>query len=37
MWRVQRLDQINAKKPANPLDFGSLTLKFWGKPIGRFF
>jgi hypothetical protein len=34
---VHRLDQINAKKPANLLDFRSLTLKFRSKLIGRFF
>jgi hypothetical protein len=28
MWRVQRLDQINAFKPANLFDFKSLALKF---------
>ena len=36
MWRVHRLDQINALKPANPFDFKSLTLKFRSKRIGRF-
>jgi hypothetical protein len=36
MWRVHRLDQINALKPANPLDFRSLTLRAAGKQIGRF-
>ena len=28
MWRVQRLDQINAFNPANLFDFKSLALKF---------
>src|SRR5260370_37501540 len=37
MWRVHRLDQINATKPANLLDFRSLTLNFRSKLIGRFF
>jgi hypothetical protein len=36
MWRVQRLDQINAFKPANLLDSKSLTLSFSCKQIGRF-
>ena len=27
MWRVHRLDQINAQKPANLSDFKSLTLR----------
>jgi hypothetical protein len=36
MWRVQRLDQINPFKPANPFDFKSLTLKFRSEQIGRF-
>ena len=36
MWRVHRLDQINALKPANLLDFRSLTLRAAGKQIGRF-
>ncbi len=36
MWRVQRLDQINALKPANLFDFKSLTLKFRIEQIGRF-
>jgi len=36
MWRVQRLDQINAFKPANLFDFKSLTLKIRKKQIGRF-
>ena len=36
MWRVQRLDQINRFKPANPFDFKSLTLKFRSEQIGRF-
>ena len=36
MWRVHRLDQINALKPANQLDFKSLTLRAKGKQIGRF-
>ena len=34
---MHRLDQINAKKPANPLDCKSLTLEFRSKRIGRFF
>src|SRR5258706_15895697 len=37
MWRVHRLDQINAKKPANLLDSMSLALRFRSKQIGRFF
>jgi hypothetical protein len=36
MWRVQRLDQINAFKPANLFDFKSLALKIRIKQIGRF-
>jgi len=36
MWRVQRLDQINALKPANLFDFKSLALKIRKKQIGRF-
>jgi hypothetical protein len=36
MWRVQRLDQINAFKPANLFDFKSLALKIRKKQIGRF-
>jgi hypothetical protein len=36
MWRVQRLGQINALKPANLFDFKSLTLKSWSAQIGRF-
>jgi hypothetical protein len=28
MWRVRRVDQINAQKPANPFDFSVLALKF---------
>jgi hypothetical protein len=36
MWRVHRLDQINAFKPANLFDFESLTLKIRKKQIGRF-
>ena len=36
MWRVHRLDQINALKPANLFDFRSLTLKFRSEQIGRF-
>jgi hypothetical protein len=36
MWRVQRLDQINAFNPANLFDFKSLALKIRKKPIGRF-
>jgi len=36
MWRVQRLDQINRFKAANPFDFKSLTLKFRSEQIGRF-
>jgi hypothetical protein len=36
MWRVQRLDQINAFNPANLFDFKSLALKFRKKQIGRF-
>jgi hypothetical protein len=36
MWRVQRLDQINGFKPANPSDFKSLALKIRKKQIGRF-
>ena len=36
MWRVQRLDQINHFKPANPFDFKSLTRKFRSEQIGRF-
>jgi hypothetical protein len=36
MWRVQRLDQINAFNPANLFDFKSLALKFRKKRIGRF-
>ncbi len=36
MWRVQRLDQINAFKPANLFDFKSLTLKFRREQIDRF-
>ena len=35
MWRVQRLDQINAFKPANLFDFKSLALKIRKKQIGR--
>ena len=33
---MHRLDQINALKPANQLDFRSLTLRATGKQIGRF-
>jgi len=33
---VQRLDQINAFKPANLFDFKSLALKIRKKQIGRF-
>src|ERR1019366_9571130 len=36
MWRVQRLDQIKAFKPANLFDFKSLALKIRKKQIGRF-
>jgi|ERR1051326_6433766 hypothetical protein len=36
MWRVQRLDQINAFKPANLFDFKSLALKIRKNQIGRF-
>ena len=36
MWRVHRLDQINALKRANLFEFKSLTLKFWSKQIGPF-
>jgi hypothetical protein len=36
MWRVLRLEQINALKPANPLYFKSLTLRAAGKQIGQF-
>jgi len=36
MWRVQRLDQINAFNPANLFDFNSLALKIRKKQIGRF-
>jgi serine/threonine protein kinase len=36
MWRVQRLDQINAFKPADLFDFKSLTLKFRSEQIDRF-
>jgi len=36
MWRVQRLDQINAFKPANLFDFKSLALIIRKKQIGRF-
>jgi len=36
MWRVQRLDQINAFNPANLFDFKSLALKIRKKQIGRF-
>jgi hypothetical protein len=36
MWRVHRLDQINAFKPANQLDSRSLTLRAAVKQIGRF-
>jgi hypothetical protein len=36
MWRVHRLDQINAFKAANLFDFRSLTLIFWSEQIGRF-
>jgi hypothetical protein len=36
MWRVQRLDQINAFNPANLFDFKSLPLKIRKKQIGRF-
>ena len=36
MLRVQRLDQINALKPANLFDSKSLTLKFRSEQIGRF-
>jgi len=36
MWRVQRLDQINAFKPANLFDFKSLALRIRKKQIGRF-
>lgn len=37
MRRVHRSDQINAERPANLLDSGSLTLNFRSKLIGRFF
>ncbi len=33
---MQRLDQINALKPANLFDFKSLALKIRKKQIGRF-
>ena len=33
---MHRLDRINALKPANPLDFRSLTLRAADKQIGRF-
>ena len=33
---MQRLDQINAFKPANLFDFKSLALKIRKKQIGRF-
>jgi hypothetical protein len=33
MWRAQRLDQINAFKPANLFDFKSLALKIREKQI----
>ena len=36
MWHVQRLEQINALKPANLLDFKSLTLEFRSKQISGF-
>jgi len=36
MWRVQRLDQINAFKPANLFDFKSLALKIRKRQLGRF-
>jgi len=36
MWRVQRLDQINAFKQANLFDFESLALKIRKKQIGLF-
>src|SRR5215813_13183810 len=36
MWRVHRLDRINAQKPANLFDLRSLTLRFLEKQIGRF-
>jgi hypothetical protein len=36
MWRVQRLDQINAFNPSNLFDFKSLALKIRKKQIGRF-
>ena len=35
MWRVHRLDRINAQKPANLFDSWSLTLTFRSKLIGR--
>src|SRR5262249_17686876 len=37
MWRVHRLDQINAKKPAKLLDSRSLTLSFSRKQIWSVF
>jgi hypothetical protein len=36
MWRVHRLDQINAFKQANPFDFESLALTIRKKQIGLF-
>jgi hypothetical protein len=33
MWRVRRLDQINAPKPANPFDFSVLALEFSEQTI----
>jgi len=36
MWRVQKLDQINAFNPANLFDFKSLALKIRKKQIGWF-
>jgi hypothetical protein len=37
MWRVHRLDRINANKPANMIDSLALALKFRSNQIGRFF
>jgi hypothetical protein len=36
MWRVQRLDQINAFKRANLFEFKSLALKIQSEQIGPF-
>ena len=36
MWRVQRLDQINAFKRANLFEFKSLTLEIQSEQIGPF-